>query len=38
VIDATRPGEWLLVSPGTDLDTLAQELGLSEPDPADETV
>ena len=31
VIDAARPGEWLLVSPGADLDGLARELGLSEP-------
>lgn len=30
VVDAARPGEWLLVSPGADLDALGQELGLAQ--------
>lgn len=30
VVDAARPGEWLLVSPGADLDALAQKLGLAQ--------
>lgn len=33
VVDAARPGEWLLVSAGADLDALGRELGLTAAEP-----